>query len=200
MDKDYFLKKWEESDGFGGKYVERCNVDSKDRREIFEKLIKELGIKSILEVGCNKGHNLEALDTSVDSDIFGIEPNSALCKVPHIIKGNAYELPWEPNVFEMVFTSGVLIHIPEYNLATALSEMNRVASKYVMFIEYYSDKTEGKEYRDFGGKEGVWSRPYGEIYKKQFPDNELVKTGKISDLGDDGWGFTDCNYWIYKKP
>ncbi len=67
-------------------------------------------------------------------------------------------------------------------------------------IEYPSEKEIGKKYgEDFNNQDGVWSRPYGKIYQEQFSKDVLVEHGKISDLGDDGWGFTKCDYWIFEK-
>lgn len=211
--ENYYLDKW--AGEFGDKYTERCNVDPDSRIDIFKKLLFDLDYKfvmrtQVLEVGCNKGHNLEAIEAinigdeihETDSQKFdctGLEPNRALCSQPNIINGNAYDIPWKSNTFDLVFTSGVLIHIPENLLDDAFSEMRRVSNKFIMFIEYYSKEEEGQQYRDFEDKEGVWARPYGEIYETIFPEDQLITTGRIKDLGNDGWGFSDCNYWIYEK-
>lgn len=198
MKEDFYLEKW--SGEFGDKYTERCNVDPKSREGIFWDILKDFDdIDTALEVGCNKGHNLEALKAS-DIKAIGIEPNKTLCKKPEIINANAYDIPWSQNTFDLVFTSGVLIHIPTEKLDVALEEIRSVAKKYVMMIEYGSKKEEGKEYRDFNDKEGVWSRPYGRLYRNRYTKDILVKKiKKISDIGNDGWGFSECSCWIFKK-
>ena len=205
---DLYEKAW--AGEHGKEYVERCQVTPESRVDIFKKLLSnikkdlDLGL-FVLEVGCNKGHNLDAIyqatfDEAFYTNVKGVEINKTLCNRHNIINGSAYDLPWTKDVFELVFTSGVLIHIPPGRLHEAMDEMRRVSSKFVMMIEYPSDKEVGTKYgEDFGNQEGVWSRPYGSIYQEHFPNDELVKTGSISDLGDDGWGFSKCDYWIFKK-
>lgn len=199
---DFFVQQW--GGHFGERYTDRCNVTPESRQNIFDSLLCNLNTKSILEVGCNKGHNLDSIkaafskhDLSVET--HGIEPQKKLCNRPDIICGDAYSLPWADNTFDMVFTSGVLIHIPPYKLSDALSEIHRVSKRYIMAIEYWSDEEVGKAYRDFENKHGCWSRPYNDIYLKSFPELKLVKCGDIRDIGDDGWGFSDCNYGIFEK-
>jgi SAM-dependent methyltransferase len=166
----------------------------------------------VLEVGCNKGHNLDAMasafsqDFNIDMaipthDVYkGVEINKSLCNRYDIINGSAYELPWSNNVFDLVFSSGVLIHIPPNRLKEAMNQMRTISRKWVMMIEYPADKETGTKYgTDFNFREGVWSRPYGKIYQDHFKDDKLISTGSISDLGEDGWGFSKCDYWIFEK-
>ena len=211
---DMYEKAW--AGKHGKEYSRRCNVYVEHRIEIFENLLiglpeytySQAGSKhgyyrkpcldSILEVGCNKGHNLDAISTT--GIRLGIEINKELCTRPDIIHGSAYELPWSDNVFSLVFTAGVLIHIPPAKLRDAMEEMRRVSSKYVMMIEYFSEEEKGTKYQeDFNHQDGVWSRPYGKIYQEYFPEDKLIEHGKISDIGDDGWGFSKCDYWIFEK-
>lgn len=203
---DLYEKAW--AGKHGKEYSERCDVTPESREVIFFELLKLMNISTtikelspILEVGCNKGHNLEAINR-VRRSVFchGIEINKSLCTRPGIIHGSAYDLPWGPNVFDLVFTSGVLIHIPPGRLHEAMNQMRHVSKKYVLMIEYYADKEKGTKYEeDFNFQEGVWSRPYGDIYTGHFPKDRRVMSGKISDLGDDGWGFSKCHYWIFEK-
>lgn len=135
--------------------------------------------------------------------IRGVEPNRsaiALSDRPESISvGNLYDIPYIDNAFDVVFTSGVLIHIPRKGLEKAIQEMARVSSKYVMMIEYESKEEEGRHYREFD-KDGVWSRDFGKELETVLPDWKLVKKVPVKELGDDGWGFTDCTVWIYEKP
>lgn len=200
---DMYEKAW--AGKHGKEYVERCQVTAESRREIFSKIFEEKMpdlrcMATALEVGCNKGHNIEAISLGADIDVIGIEINAHLCTRPDIIHGSAYELPWCENVFDLVFTAGVLIHIPPDRLRDAMTEMRRVSSKYVMMIEYFSLEEKGTKYQeDFNHQDGVWSRPYGQRYSMYFPNDKPVANGKISDIGDDGWGFSKCDYWIFEK-
>ena len=211
---NYYQNEW--AGAFGRKYTDRCQIDYQPRIEIFKKLligIKWDNIKSALEIGCNLGHNLRAIaDTRIEDSvpleepirIQGIEINPYAIEKSEmkdsIVLGSAYELPWIDNSFDLVLSAGVLIHIPPDSLEKAMKEMYRVSNKFIMMIEYPNEKEVGREYRDFGNKEGVWSRPYGEIFQKLFPESKLIKTGHMKDLGESEWGFTkDCDYWIFSK-
>ena len=48
----------------------------------------------------------------------------------HLFEGNASKLPFEDNSMDLVFTSGVLIHISPDDLLQACSEIHRVSRKY----------------------------------------------------------------------
>jgi SAM-dependent methyltransferase len=159
-------------------------------------------VHSFLEVGCNKGHNLDAINEimNFETTALGIDIRKEHCTRPDIIHGSAYDLPWYNDAFDFTFTSGVLIHIPPGRLEVAMNELRRVSNRYVLMIEYYSEKEKGTKYeKDFNYQDGVWSRPYGEIYQGYFKEDELISTGKMADLGNDGWAFSKCDYWIFEK-
>jgi pseudaminic acid biosynthesis-associated methylase len=196
---DFYESKWAGS--YGNKYTDRCGVNYKDRIDIFKKLLSGLQLNSILEVGCNRGHNIRAIKETKISEIRGVEINKysidqAFDKID-IIKGSIYNIPFVDCIFDLVFTAGVLIHIPTKKLQTALKEIYRVSNRYILLIEYFAPEEQGKRYKNFLYREGVWLRPYGDIFKKF--DVNLIKSGKISDLGDDGWGFSKCHYWVFEK-
>ena len=189
INMDLYEKAW--SGKHGEEYAKKCVIDPESRAPIFKKLIDimknydgESVISASLELGCNAGHNLEAIKLASNGDITdikGLEIRKDHCTKPSIINGSIYDIPWEEGTFSLTFTSGVLIHIPPDRVVEAEEE-------------------KGTKYReDFEYKDGVWARPFGEIYKRSFPQDTLIETGKVSDLGDEGWGFPKCNYWIYNK-
>ena len=200
---DIYEKAW--AGKHGDEYTKRCDVDFESRIDIFGWLLDELDIgmiSRILEVGCNKGHNLSSLQALTHYSIIGagLEINKSLCVAPGIVNGTIYDIPWSDNVFDIVFSSGVLIHIPPKRLDDAIKEMRRASNKYILMIEYHADVEKGFRYEeDFDHGDGCWHRPYGKIYESLFPKDKLIKSGKISDLGDDGWAFSKCNYWVYEK-
>jgi ubiquinone/menaquinone biosynthesis C-methylase UbiE len=62
----------------------------------------------------------------------GVEPNQyalelarALSVKVGILHGHSFDLPFKDGYFDLVFTAGVLIHIPLEDLPTALSEAYR---------------------------------------------------------------------------
>ena len=212
-ENDYYLNQW--ATDFGDGYSKRCDVDPEKRVDIYSQIFDnfkwENHERKVLELGANRGHNLVAIEDVLHLDevngrgipiIRGVEPNRsaiALSDRPESISvGNIYDIPYIDNSFDVVFTSGVLIHIPRKGLEKAIQEMARVSSKYVMMIEYESKEEEGRHYREFD-KDGVWSRDFGKELESVLPDYKLVKKVPVKELGDDGWGFTDCTVWIYEK-
>lgn len=95
---------------------------------------------SMLDVGCGQGHwtrilapflSAHAEITAVDSDQLWYSKNEeleAIFKTSQnpftLAKGNAQQLPFEDNTFDLVTCQTVLIHVPKPQLA--LEEMKRV--------------------------------------------------------------------------
>ena len=61
---------------FGKQYTERNQISWEARKPHFEGIVKGLSLGSVLEVGCNRGHNLVALQSIVGEGTarVGIEP------------------------------------------------------------------------------------------------------------------------------
>mgnify|MGYP000856000541 CR=1 FL=1 len=190
---------------FGKEYTERQNIDiNKEsiREEIFKKLFKKIDrwIGSVLEVGANSGHNLSAIGTDYNErTLVGVEINKDIINgdTPAVmVIGSAYNLPFIDNAFELVFTSGVLIHLED--TLKAMKEIYRVSHKYILSIEYFDDKERKIEYRD-----GVYcsAKPFDRLWLDNF-DLDLVELGNMKDFGfDDGTDFSrNCKYAIFKKP
>ena len=70
------LKTWEGE--FGASYTDRNVIDPATRIEAFRVMLGNLKLDRILEVGCNRGHNLLGLREifGEQTEIVGIEPNS----------------------------------------------------------------------------------------------------------------------------
>ncbi len=153
------LKFWEGD--FGNNYIDRNNfvtayiVDEKYQEEygvsrteinksILEKLDKNM---RILEVGSNVGGQLKVLREMGFTNLYGIEPNDSayrICKCDSdfsILKANVFDIPFKDNYFDLVFTSGVLIHIAPEWISLALKEINRVSKRYFWIFEYGNDNT-----------------------------------------------------------
>ena len=72
----------------------------------------------VLEVGSNIGNQLLILQKMGFKDLYGIEPMDYAVELSkkktrgiNIIKGDACDIPFKDEYFDLVFTSGVLIHI-----------------------------------------------------------------------------------------
>ncbi len=195
------LKYWQGE--FGNAYVKR-NSDLKifdKRNKFFTSLLKEYSdIKSILEVGCSIGGNLHVLNKINKSLILaGIEPNQTasdtaqkLVPTASIFTTNIYDFE-RINSYDLVFTSGVLIHIANKNLKKALLKMRAASRRYLLSIEYYSRRREVVPYRNL--KDALFKRPYDKEWRGFFSFLKLVKKGFI----DKTQGFDNCHWWLFQK-
>ena len=137
---------------FGDDYCKRNIVtekEVKDCEKIFNDIFKKVNTKKInrvLEVGCNQGRNLLAMQNVFECECFGIEPNKlaieSIKKKDGIISNNIVEafaddIPFKNSFFDLVFTSVVLIHIPNNKLDKCIDEIYRVSRNYILTIEYF---------------------------------------------------------------
>lgn len=181
---------------FGNDYTER-NTNSKGREIMFLRILESLHEipKSILEVGSNRGLNLDVLSGLTDARLIGLEPNEyARSQIKHeAIEGTAQFIPVFDNSVDMVFTCGVLIHINPDDLKQACDEIYRVSSKYIVCIEYFSDKPEEIEYR---GQRGLlWKRDFGSFWM----DNYKLKLVDYGFFWKRTTGLDNLTYWIFMK-
>lgn len=147
---------------FGVDYADRNVVDPGSRVEGFNQMLHGLGIESVLEVGCNRGHNLAALG-SLGYIASGVEPGGyarALAQEQGLDAhdGTLYDIPYTDRSFDLVFTSGVLIHVPPERLLEGLAEMSRVTSRYLLCVEYHAATDTELRYRGLDGM--LWCRDH----------------------------------------
>jgi len=105
-------------------------------------IIKMGNIQSVLEIGTNLGVNLSKLENKV-SKICGTDINEEALKTAKSLypfvdfkEGSVYDLPYQDDEFELVFTRGVIIHINPDDRIKALKELVRVSSRFIVNIEY----------------------------------------------------------------
>jgi pseudaminic acid biosynthesis-associated methylase len=192
------LEKW--SGNFGLEYTDR----NRSSLSAMEKLYKRhFGITRtemnrqfvggldrsirILEVGCNIGNQLLCLQKMGFDNLYGIEPQDYAVELAkkrlrgiQIIKGNIFDIPFKDDFFDLVFTSGVLIHISPKNIKQALREIYRCSRKYIWGYEYYSEKYEEIPYR--GEKNLLWKGNFVEMYKGMAPSLTIAKLQLIKYL------------------
>lgn len=188
------------SAGFGDAYTERNVIDWRERVAGFATVLADLPVASALEVGCNRGHNLQALKHLLpDATITGIEPNgqaraiavSAGCDAR---PGDAYALPVADGAYDLVFTAGVLIHVALADLPRALDEIHRAAGRWVLAVEYFAPTETAIPYR--GRDDLLWKRDFRDHYRRRFPDLALVREGYLAADS----GFDRCHWWLFEKP
>ncbi len=120
-------------------------------------LVMSLRCNSVLEIGCGTGIDLRLLPEPFE--IYGIDMNDmalgiAKQKLPSgkFKKGSITELPFENSSVDFVFTHQLLNYLDDQTLERGISEMYRVARKYIMncekFEEFENQIANGQKYRN----------------------------------------------------
>jgi pseudaminic acid biosynthesis-associated methylase len=194
------LEIWEGE--FGKAYTDRNEIDWRARLSAFQQMLASLTIKRVLEVGCNRGHNLVCLAELLgeESDVVGVEPNRYALELARassvkvgVLYGQAFDLPFKDRYFDLVFTAGVLIHIPLEGLPLALNEIYRVSRRYILAIEYFAQEETVVHYR--GHDSLLWKRDFLQHFRSQFPDLTLIRRGYWGPED----GFDSTHWWLLEK-
>lgn len=188
---------------FGKEYTDRNNKKLEEVDELYKKNygisrteLNELFLGNmdrsikILEVGCNVGIQLLFLQRMGFKNLYGIELQSYAVELAksrtkniNIIQGTAFDIPFRDNFFDLVFTSGVLIHIHPSDIVSAIKEIYRCTNEYIWGFEYYSNEYVEVKYR---GKENLlWKANFSRLYLNTFNDLELVKEMKLKYLDNE---------------
>lgn len=155
----------------------------------------------VLEVGCNSGNQLLLLKEMGFTSLWGLEVQSyalelARARVPSagLSQGFALNLPYDDDYFDLVFTSGVLIHISPADLPRALDEIHRCAKTWIWGMEYYAPELTPVNYR--GHDDLLWKMDYVKSYLDRFGDLELVKEQRLPYLNSSN---VDTMYLLKRK-
>ncbi len=194
-------KTWEEQ--FGEGYLERNVYGPKELNEFYngrfgktKDQLNDIFLKNIpkdakiLEVGTNIGNQLLHLQSQGFTNLYGIEiQDRAINYAKHrtnnlnIIKGDALDIPFKDNFFDLVFTHGVLIHISPENIEKAINEIYRVSNKYIWGLEYYAPTYTDLEYH--GQKNIMWKTDFCKLYLDKHKDLQLEKEQKLPYLNQE---------------
>jgi SAM-dependent methyltransferase len=180
----------------GINYTAKFPVDWRPRVPFLRKILKRTRAHEILDVGCNAGFNLSAIQ-AIDPAlrIRGLEINEHVAVMAgslgfEVYVGRArYVGAAFPQAFDMVVHSGVLIHVPPELIAETARSIAKASRKWVLAVEYY-EKAE-RAVRRRGRVLRTWARPYGAIYENC--GLELVAHGKP------GPGYPNCDYWLMRR-
>jgi len=172
------------------------------RTQINERCLRDIPKDaSFLEVGCNTGNQLMLLQQMGYSNLSGVELQPYALEMARartrdisLRQGSALALPYEDAAFDVVFTSGVLIHIAPADLPQAMSEIHRCARGYIWGVEYYAANVTEVKYRSHGGL--LWKMDYARRYLEDFADLELVREQRIPYLEG---GNIDTVFLLRKK-
>jgi pseudaminic acid biosynthesis-associated methylase len=196
---------------FGNEYTDRNkNIDQLTfekfgitRTSMNQQFLTNLNINNVLEVGCNRGEqlNLVWLANENIQDFYGIDINEHALQEARksnlnisFNKGSALDIPFKDNYFDLVYTSGVLIHIHPDNLLKAIYEIYRCSKKYVFGFEYFDKEHQAIPYRNNDGY--LWKGDFRKLYQQYFPDLKLVKEEFYEYK--DGSGYVDSMFLLEK--
>ena len=178
---------------FGDAYTARNRVDWRARLPFWGRIVRATAARVALEVGCNAGWNLLCLrELGVRGS--GVEVNAEAAKEA---RGHGFFV-WEADAAvcylladaaDLVFTAGVLIHIPPADLDRAMRSIAHASRRWVLAVEYDAEEEVEVEYR--GQRGALWKRPFGRLY--QALGLRLVEEG-------DAEGFDRCRFWLMEKP
>lgn len=191
MMKTEQMSVWEKE--FGKEYTDRNPLSEEEMNGLYE---AQFGVTrsrlneqfigfldrnaKILEVGSNVGTQLQLLKRmgfhslyGVELQEYAVEKSKMATKGVNIIQGSAFDIPYKEAYFDMVYTSGVLIHIKPNDLGVALDEIHRCSNRFIWGFEYFSEAFEMIPYR--GMENILWKGNYAREYLNRFPDLKLVQ-------------------------
>jgi pseudaminic acid biosynthesis-associated methylase len=185
---------------FGKEYTERNMVDWRRRVPAFRQMVGGRSPRQVLEVGCNRGHNLVALSEVMGTGVefVGVEPNEHARQLGvdlgiQVVPGDIFALPFPGGRFELVFTAGVLIHLSALDVPRALAELYRCSRRYLLAVEYYAAEETIISYR--GSDKLLWKRDFLKCYQELFPGLKLLDSGVLDEPGV----WDNCTWWLLEK-
>lgn len=199
---------------FGEEYTERNALSLDEMEELYKRnygltraelnnifLGKTNRSINILEVGSNIGNQLLCVQRMEFGNLYGIELQryavelaKSRTKNINIIQGSVFDIPFKDSCFDLVFTSGLLIHINPSDIAVALREIYRCTREYIWGFEYYADECTEIMYR--GHKNLPWKANFAKLYLEQFSNLALVKEKRFKYLNNDNM---DSMFLLKKK-
>jgi len=136
-------------------------------------------INSVLEIGCNVGMNIRALNLLMpNTNVTGIEINKKAADIAKsisskntIINDSVINLDVRKQ-YDLVFTKGVLIHINPDELNDLYIKMGELSTKYVLIAEYFNPSPVSIDYR--GHKDRLFKRDFADDFIKKNSDFRLL--------------------------
>lgn len=197
------MKKWKSK--FGNEYTERNPMTVKEMDELYlqtrgitrtkldEMFLQRLKINNALEVGSNLGIQLLILNNLGFGNLYGVELNRHAIDISkeitkgkdiYIIKSPAQNIAFKDSFFDLVFTSGLLIHISPDDINHILDEIHRCSRKYIWGYEYYTaDDYLTLNYR--GEDNLLWKTDFPKLFLDRFSDLRLIRRKIIKYKNND---------------
>lgn len=174
---------------FGDDYAARSPGDPISNVSLFNTILQRTyGVQSVLELGAGTGMNLRAIKMLLPNAVrFAVEVNASAFELlqREMDKGEmdcAMRMGIEdfhptPDQFDLVFTKGVLIHIPPADLPSVYAKMVSASRRYVLIAEYFNSSPVEIEYRGHAGR--LWKRDFAADMIAQFPSLRVIDYGFV---------------------
>lgn len=141
------------------------------------------GLGSVLELGTNRGLNLQALRALLpQAQLQGVELNGKACalaralNVAEIWEGSLFDYPVLKG-FDLAFTKGVLIHLPPDLLPAAYDKLYQASRRFILVAEYYNPTPVEVSYR--GHAERLFKRDFAGELLDRHADLRLLDYGFV---------------------
>lgn len=190
---------------FGDRYVERNRGPQwiAGNYAMFGRVLRKApGVSSVLELGANIGMNLAALGGLLpDATLDGVEINEMavdeLRQVPRVTAHHGSLLDFAPGrQWDLVLTSGVLIHISPEALDRAYGVIDDCAARYICVAEYFNPTPVEVPYR--GHPARMWQRDFAGELLERISGLTLVDYGFVYH-GDPVFPLDDLTWFLLKK-
>ncbi|MEK6821718.1 MAG: class I SAM-dependent methyltransferase, partial [Thermoproteota archaeon] len=130
---------------FWDKYA---NENESKFNEEFAKFVRDLAVSlrctSVLEIGCGTGIDLKLFPETFE--VHGVDLNDTALNIAKeklskfdFQKSSITDLPFDDSSIDFVFTHQLLNYLEDDILEKGISEMYRVAGKYIMNCERYDE-------------------------------------------------------------
>src|SRR6476620_2058289 len=198
---------------FGRSYVVRNSINVKELDSLYQ---KNFGISrsdlneeflsgldrsmSVLEVVCNIVLQLELLKNAGYQYLYGFDISSFALNLSlarshaNLLRSSALYFPFTKDSFDVVFSSGVLIHISPKDLNRTLDEIYRCSRRYIWCYEYFSEKETEVEYRGKGGL--LWKSNYIKLFTDRFSDLSIIRSKRLRYITNDN---VDIMFMLEKR-
>jgi pseudaminic acid biosynthesis-associated methylase len=197
---DYTLRNPQTAQDVEKMCLERYGLKRTDMNEEFiGKFDREM---TILEAGANVASQLLLLQEmgfkrlyGIEIQDFAVEKAKQHTKNINLIQGNILDIPFRDGFFDMVFTSGVLIHMSPENLPKAMKEMARCSKRYIFGLEYFSETPQEIHYR--GNTNLAWKCDFAKTFQQHVPGLKLIKEKRFAYREDKS--LVDTMYLFEKR-
>ena len=177
---------------FGDDYINRNSNEEfiTSNSILFGQILKSApNVKSIVELGCNIGLNLLALNRINNNfELCGFEINKTAAqkarelKIANVFDGTVLDVLPAEKKYDVSFTKGVLIHINPDELDMVYRNLYSLSKRYIIVCEYYNPSPVMIKYR--GNEDRLFKRDFA---------GELIDTYNLN-LIDYGFVYHRDNY------